>query len=115
VFTYRRPWLSRNARPVIGQAVAGALYAEERAVENDCDIVLTMKTRRLIDNYVIVEEISAGTAPAGIANTAGTAHTLGGTAGLRLCALVNLRAKNKTEQMEPCSLAGLRLLLSGGA
>ncbi|MDR3302381.1 MAG: hypothetical protein LBT01_07640 [Spirochaetaceae bacterium] len=92
---------AKNRRYLIGQNTLLAIRAREIAEKNNVDIVITAKTWRLIEQYVIVEEIE----PLPCANGKAT----------RLFALVNLRAKQEAEQAHPTTLRELKSLLSLGA
>jgi class 3 adenylate cyclase len=83
-----------------GGGAALAFRAREAAERNGIDIVISSKTWRLIDEYIIAEEIEAPREEEGRF--------------IRLFAVINLRAKQKAEQPEPVTLSGLQSLLEDG-
>jgi class 3 adenylate cyclase len=94
-------WRGKNAPLLIGQNAALAFKAREIAEKNNIDIVITAKTWRLVEQYVITEEIEPLTGESGKTT--------------RLFALVNLRAKRPAEQPRPTTLKELQTLLGVGA
>jgi class 3 adenylate cyclase len=91
----------KNAAPcIIGGSTLLAARAREAAEKNGIDIVITAKTWRLVEQYIIAEEIEA------LRGENGTA--------IRLFAVINLRAKNEAEQPRPTNLKELQSLIQTG-
>jgi hypothetical protein len=85
----RRLGLCRRSLIVVGSALAEAEEAARQAGDNQCDIMLTAKTWRLIRAYVLAVQQPR-----------------------RLYALVNLRARARAPQPAPLTLQDLRALLA---
>jgi class 3 adenylate cyclase len=94
-------WRGKNAPLLIGRNAALAFRAREAAERNRVDIVITAKTWRLVEQYVIAEEMEPLTGENG--------------ARTRLFALVNLRAKRRAEQPRPTTLKELQTILGADA
>jgi hypothetical protein len=84
---------------IVGEPSVLALKARETAVKFGADIVITAKTWRLIDRYIITEEIDP---------------LPDGNKVVRLFAVINLRVKKDETQSLPKNLKELRSLLSTG-
>jgi class 3 adenylate cyclase len=88
----------RNNTPcILGGASLLASKAAEAAVKTGVDIVITAKTWRLVEQYIIAEEIEA------------LKHD--GDRATRLFAVINLRVKDEEEQPRPTNLKELQSLL----
>jgi adenylate cyclase len=91
----------KNTVPyIIGTSALFAAKAREAAETHGIDIVITAKTWRLVEQYIIAEEIEA-------------LHRENGNP-VRLFAVINLRAKNESEQPRPTNLKELQSLIQTG-
>jgi class 3 adenylate cyclase len=98
--TVGAPHKKNGAACIVGGSVLLAAKAREAAEKSGIDIIITAKTWRLVEQYIIAEELEPLRGADGKA--------------IRLFAVINLRVKNKTGQPRPTNLKELQSLIQTG-